>query len=313
MALMPMPPMPMMWNGLRRGESAWLVCPVLAPLRCPSRRPARPAPVPIRLLDEVGEPSDGVGPALALCRPGRACERRRVSRKPLDLTRQPLGRQLLLLDTPAPPRFGKIGCILKLIVVKRMRQRNEDRRAADDGELGHGRGPGAGDDEMACRHPRGQILEEGLRPRPRCRPPHRRSRPGSRSSSRACCVTLRRPLRRRRGAASAGGTTSEKIARALAAAEDEQAKLAARQPADRKALGRLDDDVAHRVACETGLGELSPSTNFVVSNEVAIASHRFASVCWRGRARRSARAARTGCRAGAPQSAAERSDSRRSR
>ena len=48
----------------------------------------------------------------------------------------------------------------RLVVVERMRQRNQDRRPADDRQLGDRRGPGAANHQMRCGHARRQVREE---------------------------------------------------------------------------------------------------------------------------------------------------------
>ena len=56
-------------------------------------------------------------------------------------------------------------CIFELIVVKGVRQRHEQAGAADGHQLGDGRSPGAGDDEMGGGDAFRQVAEEGCQMR----------------------------------------------------------------------------------------------------------------------------------------------------
>ena len=77
-----------------------------------------------------------------------------------NLGRQALRRQNFLLDTPSAARFGKSARVLKLIIVKRMWQRNQDRGPAQHRQFGDGRGTRPRDDEVARGHARWQIFEK---------------------------------------------------------------------------------------------------------------------------------------------------------
>jgi len=61
-----------------------------------------------QVLDQIGEPPDGIGAAVSLGGPRRAIERRRIARQAEDLAAQALRRQGRLLDTPSATRFGKL-------------------------------------------------------------------------------------------------------------------------------------------------------------------------------------------------------------
>ena len=74
---------------------------------------------------------------------------------------QALGGKLRLAHAPAAANLLQPCCIFKLIVVKGVGQRHEQAGPADGGQLGHGRGAGAGDDELRRGDPLGQIAEEG--------------------------------------------------------------------------------------------------------------------------------------------------------
>ena len=112
------------------------------------------------ILNEIRKLPDGVGLSLGLGGSRRRHQGRRLVEQPDKLRCETMRRHMLLLDTPTAPRFGKAGRVFELITVERMRQRYEDRRAADDGKLGHRRRAGARDNQVAVRHDLGQALEK---------------------------------------------------------------------------------------------------------------------------------------------------------
>ena len=71
------------------------------------------------------------------------------------------GVNLRLRDHPRAAGLGHLARIGGLVVVGRARQRHQDRRAAGRGQLGDGRGAGAGDDEMRPGEPLGQVRQIG--------------------------------------------------------------------------------------------------------------------------------------------------------
>ena len=175
---------------------------------------------------------------------------------------KPLRRQILLLDAPSAARFGKPRGVLQLVVVDRMRQRHQDRRAAHDGQLGHGRGAGAADHEVRLGHLLGQIGEKRGQMRAHAGRPGRPASTRPRSSSRHCCTT-NRPARISSGSsASAGGSTSEKKrapwlppnTRSENGPSRTGALIALRRPVDHL--------VAHGVAGDARPGERRPLQEF---------------------------------------------------
>ena len=68
---------------------------------------------------------------------------------------------LRLRDHPRAAGLGHFAGVGGLVVVGRARQRHQDRRPAGRGQLGDGRGAGAGDDEMRPGEPLGQVGQIG--------------------------------------------------------------------------------------------------------------------------------------------------------
>ena len=78
----------------------------------------------------------------------------------MQLLGEALGGKLGLAHAPAAAGLLQPCCVFKLIVVQGVGQRHQQAGPADRRQLGHGRGAGAGDDEMALRDPLRQIAEE---------------------------------------------------------------------------------------------------------------------------------------------------------
>ena len=146
MALMPMPPMPRMWKVPRSPGICIVV--LFSPATVPmagnrthrlaaksgsggrtrpclhDRRPSAPRP------DRQGAPRHPAGPGSGgRRRMGQLLRRTQQLGQHVGKARR---RQILLLDAPRRTRLGEARCILQLVVVKGVRQRHQDRRAADD-------------------------------------------------------------------------------------------------------------------------------------------------------------------------------------
>ena len=70
---------------------------------------------------------------------------------------QAIGGEIALLDADRPARFRQHAGIGELILIQRVRQRHQDRRPADGGQLRHRRGAGARNRQMRGRHARRQV------------------------------------------------------------------------------------------------------------------------------------------------------------
>ena len=109
---------------------------------------------------QIGEPVGGVD------RTGRLGSRRHggeATGRPgqgSNLGREPIGGEFRLIEADRATRIHQHTSVGTLILVERVRQRNEDARAADCGKFGDGRRPRARHHEMARRHARRQVVEE---------------------------------------------------------------------------------------------------------------------------------------------------------
>src|SRR5262249_51312125 len=182
MPLMPMPPMPTKWIGpislgnfmlgfpvsvWRRGcgSTLWAAsvhfvamsgtgCIATPPGQATSWHCCHPQ-------DQVGKPLGRVGCALGTSGLGHCYELLRLAGKRTDLSREPSRREIVLPEAEraaGPLQHAGIG---SLVLIQRVRQRHQDGGTSDCRKLGHGRGAGARNNEMARRHPRRQIGEEG--------------------------------------------------------------------------------------------------------------------------------------------------------
>ena len=133
------------------------------------------------------------------CRPDAAASRTRLARCPASVG----GRELGVRDHDAGAGRLEGAGVGGLVIVGGVGIGHQDRRPADGGELGHGRGAGAADHQMRARPAAAAGRRRTAPARPRCRPAHSAARTCSRSSGRHCWT-------RRRRARSAGG--SDRIA-----------------------------------------------------------------------------------------------------
>ncbi len=70
------------------------------------------------------------------------------------------GREIILHQADRAAGLFQHARIGELVLIERVRQRHQDRRPADRGKFGDGRGAGARHDKVACRHARRQIGEK---------------------------------------------------------------------------------------------------------------------------------------------------------
>ena len=161
-------------------------------------------------------------------RRGHGGQARRLGGEGAISPSQPAGREFRLRQAQRAAGGLQHPGIGHLVLIERIRQRHQDRRPPDRGKLGDRRGAGAGDHEMGRRHARRQIGEERrhlggdlqvgigrfhLRPDPPRAPAARSA--GATISAGSSCLN--------RGWHDVGHH-----ARALAAAEDQQAQRPAR-------------------------------------------------------------------------------------
>jgi len=93
---------------------------------------------------------------------GRLCRQRR------NLGGQPFRCEIGLVEADRAARIHQHAGVGALVLVERMRQRDEDAGPADRRKLGDGGGAGARDDEMARRHARRQSLKNGATSQATC-------------------------------------------------------------------------------------------------------------------------------------------------
>ena len=144
---------------------------------------------------------------------GRRGQRRAASASSSSSTvGQASAREVRLRDDPAAAGRGERAGVGGLVIVGGVRIGDQQRRPADGGQLGDGRGAGAADHQMGARQPLRHIGEKAARPRRRCRLSRKLATHRSRSSGRACWLT--RSARAQSAAAAPpapAGTTSAKI------------------------------------------------------------------------------------------------------
>ena len=185
-------------------------------------------------LDEIGEPLGRVDPAFGARGARRFGQLVGVLHKIAETAGKHGRRQLLLRHDPGAACLGKHARVLRLVVIERMRIGNEDRRTADHRELRDGRGAGAADDEMRIGDPLAHVVEErldlGL------------DADAAKASRVASHILGARLLDDVQTPAALVGKEAERLGdelredvRALAAAEDEQAKRRRSSLATRKA------------------------------------------------------------------------------
>ena len=224
---MPMPPMPTKWIGpMSRGS---FMQNVLLPTDASARRYHTRHP-----QHQIGEPVGGVEHA---GRPWRPRPSRRavpgsaasaaISAASRSGVKSAWSRRI------APPACSSTPALARWSWSSACGSGTRMRGPADRGEFRHGRGAGARDHQMARRHPRRQIGEERRDLGRDADAAHRCRARAAISSSRACCTMLQprpqtrlEPLDRRRH-------DVRHDARALAAAEHQQAE-AARPASERR-------------------------------------------------------------------------------
>ena len=201
----------------------------------------------------------------------------------------------------------------ELVLVERVRQRNQDRRPPDRRKLGDRRGAGARHDQMRRRDARRQVGEErrdlGFDAEPRIG----LARRAVSSSPRACCTMSSRA--RRSGAifSIAGGTISA-ITRAPWLPPDTSRRNG---PTPSGAViglrRRRDHHRPHRIAGERRLGGERRVERHVGKAGRDRASRAAPAACWRAPSRHWRRGSRSGCAAASRRAPAAGSDSRRNR
>ena len=87
----------------------------------------------------------------------------RVHRDGLDLLGEFGAGEPVLPDHPRTAGGADLGGVEGLVIVGGDRQRNQDRRAADGGQFGHGRGSGPADEQVGIGQPLGHVLEIGAK------------------------------------------------------------------------------------------------------------------------------------------------------
>ena len=204
---------------------------------------------------------------------GHCYELLRRAGKRADLGRQPVGGEVVLAQAqraPCPFQHAGIG---GLVLVERVRQRHQDGGPPDRRELRHGRGAGARDDEMGGRDPRRQIGEErrnlgrDLRPRINVLDAREVLLPRLLHDDKPHLQMRLESFDRRRH-------DVRHDARALAAAERQQAQLTRRIRGGVRHRRRRDDRRPHRIAGARGLGGKVGSRSSTPAKLVAMASTR---------------------------------------
>ena len=210
-------------------------------------------------------------------------------------------RQILLLNAPSAVQFGKPDRILQLVVVDGMRQRHQHRRPPHHRKLGHGRGAGAADHQVRLGHLLGQVGEErgkmrahagrliGLldaRPGPPRGTAARRT--GWRGSPRAAAPAP--AAARRRRSARPGCRRTPAASRARSGPACDSSASPSRPPGRARDCRSGAPASARRPLQVLGVLERGGDRRDAARQHAG----------WRGRARRSARAGRSECRAGWP-------------
>ena len=147
---MPMPPIPTKWMG-----PSWLGN-FMRNLRYWNKNCQRPA---VSSASSASLSAASGTPALLAASARRvksfgsasACARRSASH---------CGREPGLAHDVRSAGFGEMRGVGGLVGVERVRERHENGRAPDHRQFRHGRGAGAADHQMRCRHARRQIGEE---------------------------------------------------------------------------------------------------------------------------------------------------------
>jgi|GEM_PF-3154725 len=116
--------------------------------------------IPLNPLHQIGQPRGGIGAGNGGRGPGHGGQAGGVGQQPGDNAAQRLGRQPPLRHGQRGPGGGQPFGIRALMIAHGGGQGDEDRGAADNGQLGTGRRPRPRNDQMRARNPLRHIVEE---------------------------------------------------------------------------------------------------------------------------------------------------------
>ena len=154
MPLMPMPPMPTKWIGPISRGSFIAEKPHVVDADYRERYHTR------HPQHQIGEPVGGVDRAGGFGGGGHAGQTARLGGQRRDLGGQPFRGEIGLVEADRAAGVHQHAGVGALVLVERMRQRDEDAGPADRRKLGDGGSARTRHDEMARRHARRQVLEE---------------------------------------------------------------------------------------------------------------------------------------------------------